>query len=329
MSKKDTTKVAEDKSEDTLDESVLTEEDFDLEAAPDSRWLSILEDALEDYKRGDSYFFDGFGPKNIIEITPPDTAERALAIINLNDLKGSVELRDVKPYLQALLGDSFEIIWKYKLSRLPVEVSIAFALELQEHFFGAGTIDKIKANGADKLPGGLPGLVELLEAYYEPLTQDLADRGIDLLDWVRGKRPWPQLYVIIKGFRQGHSRYLDVINRDMKFAEGIVAAQKMMEEAQRDEMIRTGIAPPEDPEEEPRDTPTSNFGWDTNAELQAQTIDAIKVLNATLIAVNTAKGKKPPKVRPTSRPVSAMEAVRRRMDREEAQSALKQLGFNL
>lgn len=132
----------------------------------------------------------------------------------------------------------------------------------------------------------------------------------------------------MRGFEDGHSRYKDALTMNLEIAEQIVAAQETLEQMERDRMFLEGTPPPDEDEiEDPRDTPTSSFGWDPGTHLLAQLNDSVKVLTATLIGVNLPRGKTPPKVKPTPRPVTAVEAVKRRKSREEAADALKQLGF--
>lgn len=127
------------------------------EPAKKSRWMELLNEAMDGYEPGEPYPFDGFGADKIIYISPPDTADRALAIINLCDLRGDVDMKDIEPYIKALLGENFDRIWPVFIGPYPVAVAIAFAFELQNFFFGEGTVEKLKGNGADKLPGGSQG----------------------------------------------------------------------------------------------------------------------------------------------------------------------------
>lgn len=144
---------------------------------------------------------------------------------------------------------------------------------------------------------------------------------------MRGDRPWPLLHRFITGL-PGESRYKSAIFTNEKLAEELVKAQRLIDDVERERMLKSGIAPPEEEEgEDVRTSPTSFVGWTREADLLAQLNDSVKVLNSTLIGVNLPKGKRPPRVRPTPRPVSAVEAVRRRLDREEAKQALKELGF--
>lgn len=116
----------------------------------------------------------------------------------------------------------------------------------------------------------------------------------------------------------------------MEIAKHIVAAQLAAEEIEREKMFTQGLTDEdvaEDTGDDPRDSPTSTFGWDRKADLLAQINDTIKVLTSTLVGVNLPKGKRPPKVKPTPRPVTAVEALRRRHEREAAADAMKQLGF--
>ncbi len=136
-----------------------------VEIPKKSRFMELLSEALDGYEPAPPYPFDGYEDR-IIEISAPDTADRALAIINLCDLKGDVQMKDVQPYIKALLGDTYDLIWPRFIGSFPVAVAIAFAFELQDWFFGDGSKkkgdearEKIKAvkAGTDDLPGGSQG----------------------------------------------------------------------------------------------------------------------------------------------------------------------------
>ncbi|ANA86202.1 tail assembly chaperone [Gordonia phage Lozinak] len=314
-------------NEPTAVDDVETDAQKPAEEQKTSRFWTLFSEVMGEYTPQDPYPFDGFGPDNIIEISAPDTADRALAIVNLCDIHGDVDVKDVQPYMKALLGDeAFELIWPKFLGPFPVQVSLRFAQELTEHFFG-GQMDAIKASAAG-LPGGIVGLVEIIEAYGWAIEGDLMDRGFTLHEFMRGDRPWPLLYRFITGL-PSHTRYKSAIFTNEELAEDLVKAQKLVEQLERDRMLESGIAPPDEEEgaDDPRTSPTSFVGWTREADLLAQLNDSVKVLNSTLIGVNLPKGKRPPTVRPTPRPVSAVEAVRRRVDRDEAKQALKDLGF--
>lgn len=146
------------KKTEKIDEAAEVADDA-VEIPKKSRFMELLNEALDGYEPAPPYPFDGYGPDRIIEISAPDTADRALAIINLADLKGDVEMKDVQPYIKALLGETYDLIWPRFLGPFPVAVAIAFAFELQDWFFGDGAKEKLKSvkGKADDLPGGSQG----------------------------------------------------------------------------------------------------------------------------------------------------------------------------
>ncbi|QBP33249.1 tail assembly chaperone [Gordonia phage BrutonGaster] len=118
-----------------------------------SRFWTLFDEAMGEYVPKEPYPFDGFGVDNIIPIPAPDTADRALAIVNLCDLEGDVDVKDVQPYMKALLGDTaYEVIWPKFIGPFPVVVALRFAQELTEYFFG-GQLEAIRAAAA-RVPGG-------------------------------------------------------------------------------------------------------------------------------------------------------------------------------
>jgi len=136
----------------TTDAPTASETAGDKEEKP-SRFWTLFNEVMGEYAPQDPYPFDGFGADNIIHITAPDTADRALAIVNLCDIHGDVDVKDVQPYIKALLGDdAFDLIWPKFLGPFPVQVALRFAQDLTEYFFG-GQMDAIKASAAT-MPGG-------------------------------------------------------------------------------------------------------------------------------------------------------------------------------
>ena len=72
--------------------------------------------------------------------------------------------------------------------------------------------------------------------------------------------------------------------------------------------------------------PTSSVGSTDELELLRVIADRLSVLNSTLIGVNLPKGKKPPKVHPYPRPVSALQVLRRQKEREDVHGMLRDIG---
>lgn len=96
------------------------------------------------------------------------------------ELDAGAHPRDV---ISTLLGDgdvADEVL--DALDPLPWARTLETAVGLRAHFALA------------TLPSGLwTHLVERIDLYGEQIEADLSDRGHDLLDWFRGRRPWPQL----------------------------------------------------------------------------------------------------------------------------------------
>ena len=117
--------------------------------APKSRFAQLSEEALAEYVPAEAYVFD-MDPAHPIYITKPDTTERALALATIVDDRGNVAIEQIKPMLESLLGDAFDRIW-ISVRDLPIEVTIALVMDIQDHFYGEGT------RSASSLPGGSEG----------------------------------------------------------------------------------------------------------------------------------------------------------------------------
>lgn len=111
------------------------------------------------------------------------------------------------------------------------------------------------------------------------------DRGWDLLDFFRGVRPWPQLLRLLDRLPR-HSHYKAAIANDEHLAQQLLDQTK-----------------PADRSAGPGRPPITEYP--VLAELLANQLDELRELHATLIAVNSKKGKRP-KVPPTPRPESAV-----------------------
>ncbi len=71
----------------------------------------------------------------------------------------------------------------------------------------------------------------------------------------------------------------------------------------------------------------SSAGYDLNAHLLLTIADLLQNLNTTLIAVNLPPGKTPPRPEPMPRPVSAVDVIHSRRERERAKAAEAAFGF--
>ena len=74
-------------------------------------------------------------------------------------------------------------------------------------------------------------------------------------------------------------------------------------------------------------TPTSSVGHTLELEALYKIYDMLQVVNTTNIGMNLPKGKKPPRVRPLPRPVSAKQAEKHKRDREAVNNELAKLGI--
>lgn len=107
-------------------------------------------------------------------------------VIELDDLTGALDI------VEALVGDDLadEVIDGLEL--LPWTATLAVAGQLRDHFALA------------ELPPGMWSfLIEQIDLYGADIESDLADRGDDLLDWFRGRRPWPQLDRYLRRMPEG------------------------------------------------------------------------------------------------------------------------------
>ncbi|MGW4240905.1 hypothetical protein [Nocardia sp. NPDC004722] len=103
---------------------------------------------------------------------------------------------------------------------------------------------------------------------------------------------------------------------DMDLAEDWLRAEDEAE-------ARRQSAPVEDADPVMR----SSAGYDLTTHLLLTIADRLQILNATLIAVNLPPGKNPPQPEPMPRPVSAVDVLRARQEREAAKDAMSAFGF--
>nr|WP_296763804.1 hypothetical protein [Rhodococcus sp. (in: high G+C Gram-positive bacteria)] len=109
-----------------------------------SKFHKLAREAKKDLVTLEPYEFDAVEPS--IFIDPPTSIERSLALATLVDNVDTVAIEDLKPMLEALIGDNFPIVWAF-LGPEPIDVTLAFVDDLHA-FFLAGVDD-----GAEELPG--------------------------------------------------------------------------------------------------------------------------------------------------------------------------------
>lgn len=122
------------------------------------------------------------------------------------------ELEHPLDVVEALLGDELGEDVVDELEILPWSRTRELARDLRAHF-----------SLPDLPPGLWTFLVEQIDLYGDAIDRDLAlggrgyTGGWDLLDWFRGRRPWPQLARLIGGLPEG-SRYSAAILDDEELA---------------------------------------------------------------------------------------------------------------
>ncbi|MBF6085225.1 hypothetical protein IU485_28045 [Nocardia cyriacigeorgica] len=135
------------------------------------------------------------------------------------------------------------------------------------------------------------------------------------MDFVRGRYPWPKLFRFLARLPAGsHYRAAQDLDEDM--ARRILDAEAVREAAE--------ITPSEDDQ---LPTVSSSAGYTHETYLLMMLYEAIQHLNSTLVAVNLPKGKKPPRVKPLPRPVSALDRERAKREMREVDRALAEMGF--
>ncbi|GJF06604.1 hypothetical protein [Pseudonocardia sp. D17] len=123
--------------------------------------------------------------------------------------------------------------------------------------------------------------------------------GLDLLDWLRGRHPWGKL-LRLAGQLGRHSRYIAALHDDDEIAPLLVAAH-------------------DDSGEEPR---MSLVGWTHERELLTELLQSVRALQATVIGIVSKSGK-PPEVPPARRPRTLVDDLRRRADRDQAETVIQ------
>ncbi|MBF6085224.1 hypothetical protein IU485_28040 [Nocardia cyriacigeorgica] len=117
-------------------------------AAKKSRFAQLKAEAKQNYEPLEPYEFDAVDPP--VYITEPDSLERSLALATLLDSRGSVAVKDLKPMIEALVGDVFPIVWAH-IRDEPIEVALALVKDINAHFDGIAPDES-----AEDVPGGEP-----------------------------------------------------------------------------------------------------------------------------------------------------------------------------
>lgn len=133
-------------------------------------------------------------------------------VIELDELTGAVDI------IEALVGDDLADGVLDVLETLPWNATLDTADRLRDHFALA------------ELPPGMwQFLIEQIDLYGADIESDLADRGDDLLDWFRGRRPWPQLHRYLRRMPEG-CRYHAAL-----LADEDLAARQIEQDQDRDD----------------------------------------------------------------------------------------------
>lgn len=219
------------------------------------------------------------------------------AVCELDTLAHGVTVRglwdwldDVAPdVLDALLGDSEDIDAAPALAGL-----LASVRAVRSHFALV-----------DLPPGMWTAVVEQVDLYGEAIETDLSDRGQDLLDWMRGRRPWPQLLRLIQRLPP-ESHYKASLLDDEDLAHEQIAAED------------AGTAAP------PRQRPPL-VGESYERTLLRSIASSLPRIEHAVYAVNAPKGKggKPPNALPG--PEAATERVRDRMANADVDDLIAQV----
>lgn len=137
------------------------------------------------------------------EIRVPDSD----AVCALDELTRPADI------LGHLLGDDLADDVLDVLDTRPWSLTLSVTAEIRRHFALA------------PLPRGMwTDIVEQIDLYGEAIESDLADRGWDLLDWFRGRRPWTQLARLLARMPEG-SRYQAAVLDDEDLALARIQAE--------------------------------------------------------------------------------------------------------
>lgn len=147
--------------------------------------------------------------------------------------------------------------------------------------------------GLVELPPGMwTVLVEQVDLYGEAIETDLSNRGHDVLDWFRGRRPWPQLLRLVQHLPP-ESHYKAALLDDEELATERIEAEE-----------RGELAPPS------RKSRPSLVGESQERALLRAIASALPRIEHAVFAVNAPKGKagRPPSGLPS--PETAEDRVR-------------------
>ncbi len=112
---------------------------------------------------------------------------------------------------------------------------------------------------------------------------------MDLLDWFRGRHPWPQLLRLLRRLPE-HSQYqLAISDCDELYADVEPAPKRRRPPLQ---------------------------AWSAERELLATLHDVASLIQVAIVAVNTPKGKKAPSFKAVPRPETAADRARRRREQQ-------------
>lgn len=136
----------------------------------------------------------------IVEAVDPD------GVCELDTLTHPVDVLD------ALLGEDLAEEILDVLDPKPWPVTVGLVARVRGHFH------------LPELPPGMwTHLVEQIDLYGDDIEADFFDRGTDLLDWFRGRRPWPQLHRLLRRMPEG-CRYRAAVLDDDELARERIAA---------------------------------------------------------------------------------------------------------
>ena len=116
--------------------------------AKKSRFWSLYEEAMEGEVESEPYMLD-IDPENPILIPKPETTDQVLSLASIIDSDGDVAIDEIKPMLQAFLGDYFNAAYTKNLAKFKLPVTLAVINDMNEFWFS-----KDLAEQAKSLPGG-------------------------------------------------------------------------------------------------------------------------------------------------------------------------------
>lgn len=179
--------------------------------------------------------------------------------------------------LSALVGDEVGDDILLALEPLDWSVTVDSVASLRKHF-ALAYLDR----------GMWAHVVERIDLYGEEIESDLSGQGHDLLDWFRGKRPWPQLIRLVGRLPPG-SRFWGALADDEDLAR---------------ERIDQAMEVPEG-----RPTPP----WEGETQDRMLLRSAVSILlrvEHAIYAVNAPKGQAGTPPRPLPSPVTAETRLR-------------------